>query len=621
MNEHIEQYLNYYTSLKVSPEYAVLLRGKWGSGKTWFIKNYIGEKKNFLYVSLYGVSSYSDIEDTFFQQLHPILSSKPMQLAGKFLKGFLRTTIKVDFNKDGKEDGEISPSLSTIKLTDLMKSIKSKIIVFDDLERCSIPILNIMGYINQFVENNGLKVIIIANENAIIKQNDNNNNDDDNDDDVKSYLAIKEKLIGKSFDILKDVNKALHTFIEETSSTNYKEELKSKKDLLIDIFTTANYDNLRHLRQTILDFERLYDLLPLNAKKNNEFINRVISIFFTISFEIKKGSITENEVSKMFSFDFFQNNKEREKTNAQKIQEKYSVLKSLYTPFDRDLWINLFKYGTLEKKILEDSIMNSVYFQHENAPDWVKLWKHSNLSDEEFESLSEKVYNQFKNLDVVDKYVLIQITCMLIYFSDMRLIQHTKEHIISIAKGHINNLKAKKLLQINKYEDFPDDNSHGLTYYNTDITETQDFLKYIKLEAEGFQDKLYPQQALELLDNLNSSIELFSRKVTVGNSDDAIYYDTPILKFIPTQSFFEAFLRLSNKNKRDIPLIFKRRYQYEDYHKNLKDELPWLKNVSQLLTIERDKRKEKVSGLLIEKFCQTLEESIKKLEVYNQNVT
>ena len=114
-NEHVEDYLNYYIK-SPKPGFAVMLKGKWGSGKTWFIKDYCERnlstkkepnKQRYLYVSLYGISSYSEIEDSFFQQLHPVLSSKPMAIAGKILKGTLKTAIKVDFNNDGSDDGAI----------------------------------------------------------------------------------------------------------------------------------------------------------------------------------------------------------------------------------------------------------------------------------------------------------------------------------------------------------------------------------------------------------------------------------------------------------------------------------------------------------------------------------
>ena len=41
-NKHISQFLDYYCDNKKlsNSQYAVLLKGKWGSGKTHFINNY-----------------------------------------------------------------------------------------------------------------------------------------------------------------------------------------------------------------------------------------------------------------------------------------------------------------------------------------------------------------------------------------------------------------------------------------------------------------------------------------------------------------------------------------------------------------------------------------------------
>ena len=50
----------------------------------------------------------------------------------------------------------------------------NSILIFDDLERCKIPINDLLGYINQFVEHLNLKVIIVANEKEINKIVDKN---------------------------------------------------------------------------------------------------------------------------------------------------------------------------------------------------------------------------------------------------------------------------------------------------------------------------------------------------------------------------------------------------------------------------------------------------------------
>ena len=71
-NKHIKEFLNYYIGLP-NPQYAVLLKGKWGSGKTHFINEYKKEldknKQKYIYVSLYGVTSYDEIETKFLEDI------------------------------------------------------------------------------------------------------------------------------------------------------------------------------------------------------------------------------------------------------------------------------------------------------------------------------------------------------------------------------------------------------------------------------------------------------------------------------------------------------------------------------------------------------------------------
>jgi hypothetical protein len=146
-NIHIEEYLKYYCSLKVAPNYAIMLRGKWGCGKSWFINNYMKVNTNFkfLYVSLNGMTKTKEIEDEFFRQLHPWLSSKGMRAAGKLVKGLVKTAIKVDLTGDGKDDASVSSTMPDIELTEFFNNAEGRILVFDDLERCSIPIPQILG--------------------------------------------------------------------------------------------------------------------------------------------------------------------------------------------------------------------------------------------------------------------------------------------------------------------------------------------------------------------------------------------------------------------------------------------------------------------------------------------
>jgi hypothetical protein len=76
---------------------------------------------------------------------------------------------------------------------------RNQLIIFDDLERCSISIPDTLGYINQFVEHKDCKVIILANEDELLKFGAKTINDVDPEKvpEVRAYRNIKEKLIGK----------------------------------------------------------------------------------------------------------------------------------------------------------------------------------------------------------------------------------------------------------------------------------------------------------------------------------------------------------------------------------------------------------------------------------------
>jgi Cdc6-like AAA superfamily ATPase len=199
-NSHIKEYLDYYCGLTQAPEFAVLLKGQWGSGKTWFIDKYCEKlkenKQKCLYVSLYGVTTFAEIEDQFFQQLHPVLSSKGMAVTGKIFKGLLRLSLKIDLDGDSKDDASVSPQIPEINLPDYLKNTDQCILIFDDLERCKIDLGNILGYINSFVEHQGLKVIIIANEVELLRT-DNTRKDESSKQKIVIHL-IDIKLLKKS---------------------------------------------------------------------------------------------------------------------------------------------------------------------------------------------------------------------------------------------------------------------------------------------------------------------------------------------------------------------------------------------------------------------------------------
>ena len=615
MNENINSYLDYYLSLEVKPEYAILLRGKWGCGKSWFIKNYMqtNVKNKYLYVSLYGITSYKEIEDAFFEQIHPLLASKGMKVAGKIFKGLLKTTLKIDLNGDGKEDGSISPEIPQINLPDYLKNVDDRVLVFDDLERCSMPTTNILGYINQFVENNGLRVIVIGNEEEIIKKDA----AETNLVDSKTYLLIKEKLIGKSFDVISDLNASLNSFIKELEDSGRDEIadiVRLKKSLITEIFETADYENLRHLRQSILDLSRLYSYVPKEARENAEFIKDFLILFFAISFELKRGIIHEDDINQLFIRPFGGAEVTNE-SSVQQIRKKYSIFNNWYYPLNADLWVSFFKVGFIDEELITNVIIKSPYFPIDNTPNWIKLWKLYELNDEEFEEILKKTYDDFKALKITDKYEILQIAGILISLSNKKIMKTKKETIINYAKSGLKKLKKENTFTVSKNEEFPSNGSNGYGYHSLEDSDFLSLLDFAKIISESSIIDEKPEQAHQLLKSLKElNIDKFRSDVTLNNGGSNLYFNVPILKFIPLSDFVEVYLKMPNKEKRELAWTLERRYKFSDFQIDLREELDWLLKLVKALKKERTKRKLKVSGLAIELMLDKLEIAIEALQ-------
>src|SRR5579863_10197722 len=90
-NKHVWDYLTYYLKLTHAPGFAVLLSGPWGVGKTYLLKAFLKKQfgddaANYVYVSLYGLSTIEEIDNALFQAAFPILTGKVAKAVGRVAK-------------------------------------------------------------------------------------------------------------------------------------------------------------------------------------------------------------------------------------------------------------------------------------------------------------------------------------------------------------------------------------------------------------------------------------------------------------------------------------------------------------------------------------------------------
>ena len=161
--------------------YAVIIDGAWGSGKTYFVKNVLLKKiesneKRVLYVSLYGVSDIQELGKKLYLDFLLKDKSKLVMEHTELVENVIGTIIDIGSPFMGKL-GDIDIKEKKIKniVQNTVKHIcpmENCVLIFDDLERCDCSIQDILGYINGFVEQAGMKVIIIANQEELRKKID-----------------------------------------------------------------------------------------------------------------------------------------------------------------------------------------------------------------------------------------------------------------------------------------------------------------------------------------------------------------------------------------------------------------------------------------------------------------
>src|SRR5665647_1438935 len=498
MNEHIIEYLNYYIDLD-NPQYAVLLKGNWGCGKTFFIKN---QKENWIdskeekevikihpiYISLNGIENIKTVNDKIRAEINPFLYSKGMQIAKKVFKGLLRSTAKIDFNFDDDEnsDGNISFNVDALGiLENRSDSISGKrILIFDDIERCKIPTDEIFGFINHFVEHSKCKVILVADEEKIKDKYEK-----DKIDSGVSYKDFKEKLIGQTFEVKSDIENAILHFIDESQRLKSNQDIAAYKDLIKSLFIASNLENLRVLKQSLLDFNRFTSFFENSITTHNnykEFIKNLLSYFIIVYVEHKTGN---EKISNFQAYHFL----DKEKEESSKIEGKYNPILSenniLYSAstIQISMLIDYIENGYLDPIKLNTELKSNAFFRQDIEQEWEKLWGWRFLNDKEFKKLRMSVWTTFYKGDIKDTTVLLHISGILINLVNNGLLDKNKEYILKKSMRIIEIIfdRNRKASICQNYGIF--DGAYGKQYQSIDSEEYRTLTEFLLKKIESQQ--------------------------------------------------------------------------------------------------------------------------------------
>lgn len=402
------RFLDYYLNDNVDAEFAVMLSAPWGAGKTHFIREYLDERSSrigdgltpcYLYASLYGVTSTSAINDQFFAELYPQLDSKVTRVIGTVAAHWL--------------DKLIGSKNSENIVQDLLLKLKGKVLVIDDLERCSMKIADVMGFINTFVEHEGLKVVILANEADIPA------------DQRSVYDRQKEKLIGKTIKVQSNAEEVLEKLIQRVSSKPVKDTFERERSALLTTFSASGTTNFRSLRAVLAEYERLVVAIDNRLRKVPEALKNLLLYMVATGIEFRSGSLAHEDLKNLptskvaASRIFTSTSKSSSEQLFERLSNRYKEVKWADPIINPKYLAELYSAGTISiDEIDKDLGRHPEVVGHANIPAWRLMWNWLQLTKSEYLAARTELLNELTEHRITHPGVILHIAGISISVSE-----------------------------------------------------------------------------------------------------------------------------------------------------------------------------------------------------------
>lgn len=539
MNENIKDFsISNFINSQISPHFAILLKGKWGCGKTYLINQILDRiykndkkeiKEHVIYISLYGISTLNQLRSSFFTALHPFTNSKLF----RFFKKAFDEFVKFKFNFD----------VSFIDFSELLNSDKVekkfKILIVDDIERSSLPVNDIFGFFSNIIINTDIRTFFVG---------DTTKFDSKKNIEKNIFSEIQEKLIGLEFEVEPDVEALINSEILDSH------KLYDFKQFILEcsfsIFESFGYKNLRALKQALYLLEQIFNKVP-EIIENETYSKTVIQYFIVLFLQKAAGEIKEGDILDAID-SYYKSHQSLLTYNESHKGDKY-----LHT-FPPNIAFNGF-YSDIIFKGLIDRENILIDFESRTRPKdkrtpLQKLYQWLDLADDEFNQNYKILKDRFNNNQILSLMELFSFFEIELNFIEIKMINKTVENL---KKSYEDYLKTNKNILT------PDFSYMGMRGYDfkDSVLEVYKAVKSLFEDINNELEKNSIQPVLtEIYQKLPGSMNLFLNHVQLtGNI--STYNSYPILSMIDINDFFEKVSKLPFDEQRTIFHAFNERYE------------------------------------------------------------
>ncbi len=405
---------------------AILLDGAWGSGKTYFVQNFLETKPKYIYLSAFGLKNTSEIDKA-------ILAGAPKDVFDNGKRNIKERTRQIIFKvPDFVKDILKQVSIEGIKLPDSLldetliinasaAAFRNCLIIIDDIERSTVPFSDLLGKINTYTEQNGFKILLVANTKEIAGNN------------AALFKKYSDKIIREKLFFQQDYKFILPSLIEKAADKDFREIFKNNLQAILNFIDDFGLSNIRQIRSGIEKANEVIRILQSNSQYKGE--------------EEYKNLITDLILFSIYNESGFNNYK----------IEQYQDIQSIHleTRFDGPWDIRYFDFiatcGVLEIRAQHEYISNSLERHLKTLIDSrqvredpvMSLYNNSyRIEDNEIIALEQDIINKLESGNYTYKFypriLLVLIRCKNI-MDDSSFLDKAKKYIFS----HLDSIDDK----------------------------------------------------------------------------------------------------------------------------------------------------------------------------------
>lgn len=594
-NQFITEYLNAYLAMK-EIDFAVMISGPWGCGKTHFINQFLSDRRKLLaspdqnlfwYVSLHGVANCAEIDLRLYEAAHPVVGNANVQLVGHLVRGLVEAGLEIGCQVNAGSVGKVFDASKRLynKLVKLYDGKnKPSLIVFDDFERSRLDKTVLLGYICDLLQAQ-VPIVILGAENEIESSQGKDGKT------IDLYSRIKEKVIGKTFYLQNELMDLFRSLVGDDIYENAQDWLKSQYVEIVNDLRKGQCDNWQCNYRALKHTFRLLDYILGGLKRhenvwqNEDFMKSFTRVFVVIGYETQVGTFKEKDFE--FKVDVLLNeNAEKnllvEFLNDHGYGSQLNLLgqPSLLLPFN-DLKDIFFGYNSDRNKIAKSIAALPMFAQHK-IDDWYLLWQWPRLDDDKATEICKTISEGLKKYKYKGAGEIVHIFSTLCALAHEGCVEETISSLEKKFKNYIMKLDSDAALIIdNHWQYLPSDCWGGCAYWRIDSCKKQPsqfFVNYISTLVRKKEVVVKSKEKANLFRSFSAHPDRLHEELM-----NATHLDRPILHDVNVEDFFNEFLKSSNELRLAIRYDFKYRFIEHFNSQTFQSEKKFVADLAKLL--------------------------------------